>query len=144
MAASAPGLPGLPRSAAISLSSALAGARPVALTLTLTYEMQCGYPGPGPVTIIFPRQERLPGTIAPQQVLVDGHPARTALVSGHVVSVGLAPPPPIMCDVIGPGHLTIRFSRAARLGNPLRAGSYTLTVSNDTARFSARYTIRLV
>jgi hypothetical protein len=46
--------------------------------------------------------------------------------------------------VIGPGRLTIRFSRAARLGNPPRAGNYTLTVSNGSTRFSARYTIRPV
>lgn len=132
----------LPSSAAVILSSERAGARPVALTLKLTYEMQCGYPGPGPVLIDFPKQERVPGVLASSRVLVDGHRARAVGVSGHTVSVGLAPPPQIMCDVIGPGRLTILFTRAAGFGNPVRAGRYTITATRGTSAFSARFTIR--
>ena len=129
-------------SATVSLSSVRAGARPVALRLVLTYEMQCGYPGPGPVTIDLPTQERVRSVVKLAQVLVDGHPARALAVSGHTVTVGLAPPPRINCMVIGVGRLTILLTRAAGLGNPLRAGSYTITAARASSEFSARFTIR--
>jgi hypothetical protein len=47
-----------------------------------------------------------------------------------------------MCDVIGPGRLTILFTRAARFGNPARAGTYTIIVTRRASTFSARFTIR--
>ena len=134
--------PNPPSAAVVSLSSVRAGARPVALKLVLAYEMQCGYPGPGPVRIVLPGQERVPGVLAPSQVLVDGQPARTVAISGHTVTVGLAPRPRITCDVIGPGRLTIVFTRAARFGNPARPGTYTIGVTRRAATFSARFTIR--
>jgi len=132
----------LPQSASVTLSSAQAGARPVVLTLVLGYEMQCGYPGPGPVTIDLPAAERVPAQLAPSQVLVDGKPAPSVAIAGHAVSVGLAPPPQVMCDVIGPGKLTIEFGRAAGLGNPSRPGVYTLEAARGSAAFTARFTIR--
>ena len=104
--------------------------------------MQCGYPGPGPVLIDLPSQERVPRVLTPSQVLVDGHPARNVGIFGHRVSVGLAPLPRIICMVIGMGRLTILFTRAAGLGNPLRAGSYTITATRASSEFSARFTIR--
>lgn len=141
-AALGPGPASSPSTASVSLSSARAGARPVALTLTLTYEMQCGYPGPGPVVIRLPQQERVPARLAPAQVLVDGQPARTVAISGHTVTVGLAPRPQIMCESIGPGRLTILLTRAAGFGNPLRADSYTIAVTRRAAAFTAGFTIR--
>jgi hypothetical protein len=140
-ATGASALPGLPQSATASLSTARAGARPVALTLELDYDMQCGYPGPGPVVIELPAAERVPGSLARSQVLVDGHPAASVQVSGHRVDVGLAAKPRIMCDEIGPGRLTISFPTSAGLGNPARAGSYTIDVTRASTALSARLTV---
>jgi hypothetical protein len=80
--------------------------------------MQCGYPGPGPVIVRFPAQEHVPPAIPVSDVLVDGKPAPGVRVSRGAVSVALAPRPQIICDVIGPGRLTIAFTRSAGLGNP--------------------------
>ena len=46
-----------------------------------------------------------------------------------------------MCDVIGPGRLTIAFNRSAGLGNPARAGAYTISATRQAAAFSARIAI---
>jgi hypothetical protein len=129
-------------SATVSLSSVRAGARPVALTLVLSYEMQCGDPGPGPILINLPDQERVSRLLTPAEVLVDGRPAHTVGISGHTVSVGLAPLPRVICMVIGPGRLTILFTRAADLGNPRHSGSYTITATRASSAFSAPFTIR--
>jgi len=47
-----------------------------------------------------------------------------------------------MCDVIGDGNLKLVFARAAGLGNPLRAGGYTLRATKGTSAFSAPFTIQ--
>jgi hypothetical protein len=103
--------------------------------------MQCGYPGPGPVTVRFPAQEYLPQAISSAAVLVDGKPAAGVRVSGRTVVVGLAPPPQVMCTVIAPGRLAIDFTRAAGLGNPSRPGTYRLGVSRGATVLSAPLTI---
>lgn len=129
-------------SATLSLSSLRAGARPVELTLTLAYEMQCGYPGPGPVLIEFPRQQPLPATLTRSQVLVDGRSARSVEITGRTVSIGLAPLPRIVCMEIGMGRLAIAFTAAADLGNPIAAGTYTLAVRRASSTFRVPFTIR--
>ena len=131
----------LPHSAAVQLSSARAGARPVALTLQLAYEMQCGYPGPGPLRLELPVSEHVPAVIAASAVLVDGKAAPAVRVAGDVVTVALPQQPRVMCDVIGPGRLTVELTRAAGLGNPARAGSYMVTATRESSSFSARFTI---
>ena len=131
-----------PGSATAAPTSLRAGARPVALGLVLSYEMQCGYPGPGPVTVRFPAREHVPPAIPASSVLVAGKPAPGVSVSGRTVTVTLAPPPPVMCDVIGPGRLTIEFTRAAGLGNPAQPGTYRIAATRGTASFSAPFTIR--
>jgi hypothetical protein len=44
--------------------------------------------------------------------------------------------------VIGPGTIKIRFTRAAKLGNPRKAGRYTVRASIGTQDFSARVRIK--
>ena len=132
----------LTSSAEVTLSSSRAGATPVALTLVAAYEMQCGYPGPGPVLLQLPREEAVPRALKPSQVLVDGRPAPGVGISGHTVRIGLAPMPRIMCDVIGMGRLTILFTRGAELGNPVAPGSYAITATSARMRLSADFTIR--
>jgi hypothetical protein len=104
--------------------------------------MQCGYPGPGPVVVRLPAAAHVPPTIPRAAVLVDGRPATGVQVGGRTVGVGLPPRPQVMCDVIGPGKLTIEFTPAAGLGNPARPGTYSITARRGTSAFSARFTIR--
>ena len=68
----------LPASAAVTLSSPRAGARPVVLTLRMRYEMQCARPGPGPLVVTFPAGERLPSQTS----------VLTELSQRHVLSEG--------------------------------------------------------
>lgn len=137
-----PAPPGLAHSAMLVVAPAGASARPVALTLTLSYEMQCGYPGRGPVVLSFPDGERLPLRLPTADVLVDGRPARRTTLAGRVLTIGLSPPPRVMCDVIGPGRLTIAIGRAGGLGNPGRAGLYELVATVGTGSFTAPFTVR--
>jgi hypothetical protein len=130
------------QSAAIALSSYRASARPVAVSLQLHYEMQCGWPGPGTLTIRFPAGMTLPATIPPAAVEVDGKPASSAETQGRSEVLGLPKRPQIMCDVIGPGVVRIAFSRAARLGNPARAGTYAVRVTGRADSLAARFVVR--
>jgi hypothetical protein len=127
---------------AVSLSSHQPNARPVAVALTLHYEMQCNWPGPGSLTIRFPAAMAVPARIAPASVLV-GHKVASAVSvsSGDTVTVALPPRPQIMCDLIGPGTLTVSFSRAARLGNPKAAGSYLVRATRPSVSASGRIVI---
>ena len=129
------------QSAVVAASPSGAGVRPAALTLRLSYAMQCGYPGPGPVAVRLPAAERVPASIPRPAVLVDGKAPSAVRVAGHVVTVALPPRPQVMCDSIGPGTLTIAFTRAAGLGNPARAGSYTVEATRQAATFAARLAI---
>jgi hypothetical protein len=133
---------GLGQSASGTISSTHAGTRTVTLTLKLGYEMQCGYPGPGPVVVTFPASWRVPAKLGPTPALVNGKAAVSASLSGHTISVGLAPPPQIMCDLIGPGTLTVQFTRGDNIGAPLKAGSsvVTATVKSQTFRVSYAFT----
>jgi hypothetical protein len=127
---------------AVSLSSHQPKARPVAVALTLHYEMQCGWPGPGSLTIRFPAAMVVPARIPPSSVLVDHKAASAVTVSGgDTVTVALPTRPRIMCDVIGPGTLTVSFDRAARFGNPNAAGSYVVRASRPSVSASGRVTI---
>ena len=127
---------------AVSLSSHLAHARPVAVALTLRYEMQCSWPGPGSLTIRLPQAMAVPARIDPSSVLVDRRPATAVSVSRTGgVTVALPQRPQIMCDVIGPGTLTVSFSRSARLGNPNAAGSYLVRASKPGVAVSGRIAI---
>lgn len=109
-----------------SLSTDRAGARPVIVTLALTYPMRCGHPGPGSLVVTFPGAERLPNRIPASAVLLNNHAAASVKRSGNDVTIALPRPSGISCNVIGPGKLTVVFTRSARLGNPPRAGSYQL------------------
>lgn len=129
-------------SASVTLSSRVVGKRPVAVKLRLGYEMQCGYPGPGPIVVVFPKREHVPKAILADAVLVDGKHPPAVGVSGRKVTVELPPPPQVMCDVIAEGHVTIAFTKAARLGNPGRAGEYAIVARRGKTAFHATYRIR--
>jgi hypothetical protein len=128
--------------ATVALSSPRAGARPVVVAVQLHYEMQCGWPGPGTVTIRFPAAMVVPDPIRAAGVLVDGKPATRLVSHGHQEVVSLPPRKGILCDVIGPGVLKITFTRAARVGNPKAPGTYALTAQHGAMGFTARFAVR--
>lgn len=134
--------------AAVPLPSATAVASPdragahAALILRLHYEMICGQPGRGPATVALPAAYGVPGSIAAAAVRVQGKPAPSVTVAGHVVSVGLPKPPEVTCMSIAPGVLTVAFTPAARLRNPAAAGTYTIRARTPKHAFAARLAIR--
>lgn len=122
----------------VTLSTPHAGSRPVVATLRAHYEMQCGWPGPGSLAIRFPAG-MLPARVPAASVLVNGARA-TAVNSSSArrqLAVALPPRPQVMCDSIGPGTLTVVFTRASRLGNPKAAGSYVIRATHAAERFIA-------
>jgi hypothetical protein len=130
----------------VAISPHTAGARPVLITLETHYEMQCGWPGPGALLVRFPAGMTLPATLVARSAIVNGKPVTprevVALHGGaRTVAVALPKRPQIMCDSIGPGTLTVAFTRAARLGNPHAAGSYVLRATHGADRFSGRFAI---
>lgn len=125
-----------------TLSSAKAGVRPVALIVKVHYEMVCGDPGRGKAIVALPRAAFVPSRIATAAVLVNGKPTPAVDVSGHAVSITMPlPRPGVSCMSIGPGTLTLTITRAAGIGNPKTAGTYTIRVSRDTRSFQARIEI---
>ena len=131
------------QSASAALSSNLAGAHPVALTVELHYQMQCGSPGLGPVTLALPATMSVPAKIARSSVLVDGKITPSLTRSGSKLMVGLpAQQGVVMCDSIGPGTLTIVVTRAAGIGNPDGAGTYALAIEKGALTFGAKLRIR--
>lgn len=130
------------QSSTVALSSHRASARPVVLTLRLHYEMQCGWPGPGPLTIRLPEAMAVPSVVRPAAIQINGNAAKRVGGSGHQIVLDLPPRPPILCDAIAPGTLVVRFTTGARLGNPKRAGTYTLRATKGSLAFSAPVPIR--
>lgn len=115
------------RGITVSLSTDRAGARPVTVTLQLTYQMRCGHPGRGSLIVSFPAAERLPARIPAAAVSLDGHSAPAVSRHGKDVTIALPRPHGISCNIIAPGKVTVVFTTAARLGNPNNAGSYPLS-----------------
>ena len=124
-----------------TLSSAHAGARPVALTLAIRTELQCGRLNGGALVVRLPVQERMPATVAARAVLVGGKPSGAVAVAGHTLTVSIPRPRGMMCDVIGPGTVTLVLTRSANLGNPKHAGTYPLVVARGAQQFKTTLTI---
>jgi hypothetical protein len=103
------------------------GARPAALRLVLRTELQCGRLGGGSIVVVLPAAERMPAALHDGDVLVNGK-ALTASLRGHVVSIGLPKTSGTTCDVIGPGTVSVVFTKAAGLGNPVAAGMYRVSM----------------
>jgi hypothetical protein len=106
---------------------ARSGARPAGLRLTLRTELQCGRLSGGPIIIGMPAAERMPASLQVGDVLVNGK-ALDAKLSGHVVSIALPKTTGVTCDVIGPGTVSVVFTKTASLGNPLAPGTYRVSL----------------
>jgi len=121
---------------------ATAGARRVTLKLTMRYEMQCGWPGAGPLVVSLPAAMRVvPHSITRAVVSLDGKPPATVSVSGRVIVFTLPPRRGVTCMEIGPGALTVVFAPAAGIGNPAKAGTYRIAVRIGAHSFTARLTV---
>ena len=132
--------PGLQSSMSVVSSPARAGAHAVRLTVTLKYEMQCSYPGAGPVVVTFPAAVKLPKTFVAGSVLLAGKRTK-ATVSDNRVTVTVPPHAGLMCDVMGPGQLVLTFTPSAKLSNPVTAGSYRFTATHARHAFAAALTV---
>lgn len=135
-----PGGPNVPAASA-TLSSAKAGAKPVALTVTVHYEMVCGQPGPGTAVLTLPHAAFVPGTVPAAAVMVNGKPAEAVHVSGHDLSVTLPRHRGVTCYVMGPGTLRITLTKAAGIGNPSARGRYPIHVHRKALAFTANVDI---
>jgi hypothetical protein len=132
-ASPSPSVGGLPivgaRGATAALSDPAHGARPVALTLRLRAELQCGRFNSTSITVSLPTAMRVPASVSKSAVTVAGKAPASIGTSGTSVLIHPAPPKPgVTCDVIGPGVVVLKFTRLADLGNPMRAGSYPFNV----------------
>jgi hypothetical protein len=125
-----------PSDPATAVATPSKAAARTSLTLKLHYEMQCGQPGPGTVAVSLPALAHVPATLAPRAVLVDGHVAADAQLSGHMLRVPLPPPPRITCMVIGPGTLTITLARAFGFANPAKPGRYVIRAQKGMKTFA--------
>jgi hypothetical protein len=89
----------------------------------------------------LPRAWRVPKTVARTAVWIDSTHPKGVDVAKHTLT--LQPKAPRgTCTVLAPGTITLKFTRAAKLGNPRQAGRYTVRASIGTQDFSARVTIK--
>ena len=105
------------------------------LTLKLHFEMTCGKPGAGPVTIQLPAKMQAPRSLA---VHIGTAPA-TATVSGSQVTVQLPQPHGVTCMSITQGTLTLYL---AGVRNPASAGTYFVHAHLRTMAFTAQLAVR--
>lgn len=125
----------------VTASPHVAGAHAVRLTVNLRYEMQCDYPGAGPLVVTFPSALKPPEHFADGVVRLGGKPV-AATTRGRRVTVRVPPHRGVLCNLIGPGSVTLTFTRAARLANPRRPGSYRFEAAHAGHAFAARLAIK--
>ena len=117
------------------------GAHRVRLTLTLRYQMQCNYPGAGPLVVTFPSALKLPKGFGTHSVKLAGKSV-VATRKGRHVTVTVPPPSGVLCGLVGPGSVKLVFTRKAKLANPARPGSYRFTARHEKRAFRAKLAIR--
>lgn len=125
----------------VTASPRTAAAHGVRLKFTLRYEMRCGYPGAGALVVRFPSALRLPERFASGAVRLAGKPI-AAKVDGRNLTVTVPPRKGVLCNILGPGSLTLTFRRAAKLANPSRPGSYGLRATHAGHTFTAKLEIK--
>jgi hypothetical protein len=127
--------------AAAAATPQAAGAKPAGLRVSLSLELRCAKPGPAAITVSLPRAWRVPKTVARTAVWIDNSHPDGVTVSHNTLTLQPAAPPGT-CTVIAPGTIKVKFTRAAKLGNPRTAGRYTVRASIGTQNFSARVSIK--
>ena len=115
---------GTPAALVASAVPAKHASQPAALTLQATFELQCGRAGDVAVGLPGALHWR---SLTASAVTVNGiHPLVVKSTAQHVVQITMGPPRGVICDSIGPGRVTVRFTRAAGLVNPAHAGTYAV------------------
>jgi hypothetical protein len=117
-----------------------AGAKPARLKISLSLELRCAKPGPAAIVVSLPRAWRVPKAIGRRAVWIDNSHPRAVTVSHHTLMLSPVAPT-ATCTVMTPGTITVKFTRAAKLGNPRKAGRYTVRASIGTQTFRARVSI---
>ena len=114
-----------------SLSKTSAGARDVGLTIELRpVALQCGRLGVRTLSITLPAAMRVPRSIPADAVQVGVQHVSSVATTGRTVVLSFSYPVHRMtCDSMVLGPLRIRFTAAAGLGNPSRAGTYAFAVA---------------
>ena len=117
-----------------------AGAKPAGLKISLGLNLRCAKPAPTAIVVALPKAWRVPKQVALTAILIDSSHPKAATVSGRTLTLQPISPSGT-CNVIAPGTITVKFTRAAKLGNPRRAGHYTVRASIGTQNFSTRVSI---
>jgi hypothetical protein len=117
-----------------------AGAKPARLKVSLNLELRCARPGLAAIVVSLPKAWRVPKQVARNAVWVDSSHPSALTVSRHTLTVQPVSPTGT-CNSIAPGTITVKFTRAAKLGNPHKAGRYTIRASVGTQNFSTRVSI---
>jgi hypothetical protein len=127
--------------AAVVATPNSAGAKPARLKISVSLELRCAQPGPTAIVVALPRAWRVPKSLVRRAVWIDNaHPIGVTR-SHHTLT--LQPKAPTgTCTVMAPGTITVKFTRAAKLGNPRKPGRYTIHTSVGTLTFSARVSIK--
>jgi hypothetical protein len=133
--------PAAGQSMTLTASSQATSAHHVRIAMTLHYEMQCNYPGAGPLVVTFPKALKVPKQLAAGAVQLAGKPI-AATIDGRQVTVTIKPPTGALCGVMGPGILKLVFTRKANLANPRRPGSYRFAATHITHDFTAKLAIK--
>ena len=125
---------------ALVLAGVFAGTASAARPVTVTapaYPLVCGQ-ATGLIAVTFPAGVRLPRTIAPAAVAVNGRAASSVKVDGRTVSVTVARKPGVTCLSIVMGKLTIAFAAGARVDvGTARTAAVTHGARTYKARISA-------
>lgn len=124
----------------VAASPQAARAHQVRLEVALRYQMQCNYPGAGRLVVTFPSAMKLPRQFALGAVELGGKPFAVK-VSGRKVTGTVPAPKGVLCSTIGPGSVTLVFTRKAKLQNPRRAGSYRFAVTHVSRMFAAKLAV---
>jgi hypothetical protein len=130
-----------PSRATAELSSAKAGARPVAVTLRFPALLVCGRLR-GTVSVVFPRAAGVPRRIAAPGVRLAGEPAARVAVARRSVAVTAASAGGVTCHSMRLADVILTFTRGAELRNPSVPGRYSIGIAYGTTRSTALVDIR--
>jgi len=113
---------------------------PVPVKVTVNgYPLLCGRPR-GSLVVAFPAAVDLPRTIAAGFVRVNGRAAAKVAVHGHAVTVAAPVQSGVTCQSITLGRVTLAFATGAGISSA-KAGSYAVTVREDSHRYKAILTV---
>ena len=111
------------------------------MTLRFVAPLRCGRPAGAPLAVKLPLAARLPASISPNAVTVNGQPSDAVEVTGHVIGIRLSAAT-TTCYAITEGPVTVVFTRLARLANPAHAGAYPVTLVRGASTFRGELVVR--